>query len=619
MSSQTGESLAFWTTKRSGTTFWLLAVLSFCSFVATAWGTFELIQSSFLGDRTFGEFRLIDYPVIAFAASLLAVVQLVLIFTVKVCYSRHASLIMRLVAFFGYLACLCITAGFGFGFWWKLFVANTETLASTRTAVESVGADLNRAAGRLDGLKLALDGLKEYSEKRSIEEATRGNTCGTSQGVPGPRQRLRKGDAAKFESVAVYVTKQLTDVRTNIDNLQKLFGKLVSNDPSIVAGSGTRSAFIEGLSYQQSLAVNSFNNLTTDPILLSARQEFGVRARQTEFAENAVRFSCPDSELSAQLNRIISSIDALAATKLVTKKITVTEGPKAVAYALSRLWNTVSAFVSRCHIVDLGSCQLPLSSAEIRDLSRSDAQSTGRMTEGAAGLGREDILPLGFGIVVDVLILLFGYFRFRGSAIPINTRDFVTRIDSCFRQVFDRLPTPSERLLPIKATVFDRWSGHYAAVPVDFRDYRSVRSSTRNVPRWANRPDASSPNEGEEEGRAPTMQEAQYLDNVFTALQQAGFVRLLGFWGRLLNLVTEDSARAYLERQNSFFANAPSLKIYKFYPDAYSIIMEHFLSSRGRNPERDAEHGWGNNTSDQVGLGRARPMDRFPKGFGHEV
>lgn len=615
MSFQTGGSLDYWTIKRSKTTFILLTVLSICSFIATAWGTFELIQSSFLGDRSLGEFRLIDYPIIAFAASLLAVVQLVLIFTVKICYSRHAPLITRLVAFVGYLACLCITAGFGFGFWWKLFVANTETLASTRTAVESVGADLNRAAGRLDGLKLALDGLKDYSEKKSIEEATRGNTCGTSQGVPGPRQRLRKADAAKFGSVAGYVTKQLSDVRANIDNLQKQFGKLVSNDPSIVSGSGTRTAFIQNLGYQQTLAVNSFNNLTTDPILLSARQEFESRERQTDFVEGSVRFSCPDSELSAELGRITTAIDDLTSTTLVTKKITVTEGPKAVASALSRLWNTASALVVKCHVVDLDACQLPPSSAEIRELAKSTSPSGVRPTENEAGLGREDILPLGFGIVVDVLILLFGYFRFRGAPIPINTTEFIKKIDNCFRQAFDRSPNPSERMLPIKAAEFNRWSGRYAAVPVDFQNYVPLHSSSKKNPRWSNT-DVPPSNETEDEDPAPTMQEAQYLDNVFTAFSQAGFVKLLGFSGKLTNFVGENSARNYLERKNSYFANAPSLKIYKFYPDAYEIIMAHFLNPQSGNPESGMGTGRKKNGRDRID---ESPRDRFPRGFSHEV
>jgi hypothetical protein len=618
MSSLRGaDSPAFWTTKQSGPAIWLLAILSFCSFVATTWGTLELIQSNFLEGRGYGEYRITDYPILAFAASLLAVIQLVLLFTVRICYSRHTPFLMRLIAFFGYLACLCITAGFGFGFWWKLFVANTETLASTRTSVELVGAELNRAAGRLDGLKQSLDRLTEYSDKRAIEEATRGNTCGNSLGVPGPRQRLRKADAEKFGSVASYVTKQLGNVRSNIDSLQKQFGRLISNDPKILDGAGSRTTFIENLGYQQSLAVSGFNNLATDPILQSVRQEFEARSHQTEFVENAVRFTCPDSELTAELNRINASIDALSVTKLVTRKITVTEGPKAVASALNRLWNTVSTLLSRCHIASLSSCDLPPSSSEIRELSKSDPSLANERAEEQAGLGREDILPLGFGIVVDVLILLFGYFRYRGKPIPANTREFISKVDNCFKQVFDRAPTASERLMPIKAAVFDRWSVHYAAVPVDFRDYRSLRVSARRIPRWANRDEGSSSSAENEGDRAPTMQEAQYLDNVFTAFRQAGFVRQLGLLGRWLNFVTGNVARKHLERQNSFFANAASLKIYKFYSDAYAIMMEHFLNAQTVKPDDEARDALG--FDDRDGSPRQSRVDRFPRGFSHEV
>jgi hypothetical protein len=615
MFSRVSEHPDFWISQKSTLTLWLLGILSVCSFFATSWGTFELIQASFFEGRSLFELRLQDILVLVVAGALLAAIQLTLLLAVKICYSRRASLSMRFIAFVGYLTCLCITAGFGFGFWWKVIVSNKETFDSTRTSVELAGSALNQAAVRLDDLKFKLDNVKTYSIRKANEEQTRGNTCGPSAGIPGPRQRLRDSDSAKLGSAENYIGKKLGDVRLNIDKFQNQFAKLEKNDPSTIDRSGTNSAYIENLSYQLSLAVDSFNLLGKDKILKSFRDDLSQRAGQTEFVEGAIRFSCPDTQLSSELNGTVAAIDDLTALKVEFKKITVTQGSRAVAYALTRLKNTMLAVIVDCRVIFLQSCTLPPSATEIRDRIRIGAAPlNGETSEERAGLGRDDMLPLGFGVIVDVLILVFGYFRFRGAQVTANTREFLAKIDSCFRQIFNRLPTASERLLPIKAAVFDRWSGRYAAVPVDFRNYTSVRSKVRKLPRWARKDDPPASFEATDDEQLPTMEEAQYLDNVFDAFKQAGFVRLLGFWGKLFNFVTDRTARDCLDRQNSFFANAPSLKIYKFYPNAYEAVMEHFFSENSDDPNRADR--W-----DQPWPGRkerGQKRDHFPIGYGHE-
>ena len=113
-----------------------------------------------------------------------------------------------------------------------------------------------------------------------------------------------------------------------------------------------------------------------------------------------------------------------------------------------------------------------------------------------------------------------------------------------------------------------------------------------------------------EEFRLPSMQEAQYLDYVFNTLRQAGFVRLLSFWSRTLNLLSLHAARKHLENQNSHFANAPALKIYKFHPDAYEVMLDHFMTGEGRKGTKRA----GVRGPD---LG-TRPKDKFPNGYGRD-
>jgi hypothetical protein len=612
--------LTFWAPKRRSLSYWLLFLLNAVSAITVTLGMWDFLQAGAAKKTSGLIFYGIDLKILLFVAFALFLLQSSLWWAVTQIYSRKAGIKGRVFAIVLYLFCLVITAGSAFGFWWKIIYGNSETLSSAQTSVEATRISLTNGLGRLQSLKLRLGQLQDYSERQMNNEELHGNSCGKTEAKIGQRYRLRKGDAERFKAIGSYVDSKISTTAIQINEIIGDLEKLEKNDPATISPvSGDSSFFIESLNTKQNVAIQNFNNFKKDPILAKDIENLKRRAEQTEFSEGNYKFICPDAQLSEQLNLVAQAIGELPT--LESSKITISQGSNAVVQAVGRLANTLYAVAFDCRFF-FKPCTLPQSAAKIREQLRTQVGTgTKNLTEQNAGIDRNEILPLALGGIIDIAILGIGFFRYRKDLVPVNTKEFIEVLNDAFLEAFNRRPTAPDRSMPLKAVVFDHWSGHYGVVPVDYSGYVSVKRRDRTRAPWARRSDDSGllrTESGNQSQQKPTFEESQYVDAAFMAFVNYGLAKPISFFGRLF--VSDSRAKAILSERNSIFANAPSVDLYKFYPNAWTVVRMHLLD------------GGAETVSPRVGLDRADeddygtrqgrvadPLSHFPKGFNSEI
>lgn len=545
----------------------LLAALSVLSWVATYIGVLEFIAAS----KT--ELTTALYIVLG---AVVALVQTMIVYILHSLFSRRLPIFLRPFLVLLYLLFSIITVGFGFGFFWKLLSASSETLKSAETSVTIVQSALNRNKDRFENLQFTLRELADYSKKSADQEASTGNTCpsGSARGV-GPRQRMRNSDSVRFGSARDYVGQRIDRLKAEIDGLEPEFLKIAKNDPSTVdRATGTHIVFMTELNKKLGQTVDNLNDLRKDPQLLEYRDEFAKRSEQTTFPDDrGGTFPCPDQKLKNSINGAVRAINDLPQIEPV--KIVITEGSHAVAEAIVRLKNTAFALAINCASL-VRVCTLPPSAQEIRDArtarsASGDLSNASNLDEQQAGIGRDDVIPLALAVLLDLGILFVAVIRGTSEQIGTHNSQFIQILNEAFRQAFGRRATDSELLPPINAVVFDHLGGHYAAVPLNYRDPRLARRR-EEPPAWLDGGGAAS-NQGKKtaQGEPPPLREIQYIGNAFNAFAHIHFVKVVGFWGRLL--VPTWLARWKLARQSEAFANARAYRIYRFYPRAWNDVV----------------------------------------------
>src|SRR6202043_3739989 len=108
------------------------------------------------------ELSLVMYIVLA---GLVALIQGTILYTLHLLFSRRLRFLQYPFAIFIYVMLSFVTIAFGFGFFWKLISASSETLKSAEGSVSIVASALNRSKERLENLQFALDELAGYSKK----------------------------------------------------------------------------------------------------------------------------------------------------------------------------------------------------------------------------------------------------------------------------------------------------------------------------------------------------------------------------------------------------------------------------------------------------------------------
>jgi hypothetical protein len=140
----------------------LIAGLGLLSWVATYVGMLELIEANM------GELPLVHRVIVAFSVAMLMTMIVWLLdqlfaplpFFTKVMYAL------------GYVFLTIISAGFGFGFYWKVLESRSEASRSAEGAVGQVQTALLAASTRLDQLQQTLDSLTTISKQKAETERT---------------------------------------------------------------------------------------------------------------------------------------------------------------------------------------------------------------------------------------------------------------------------------------------------------------------------------------------------------------------------------------------------------------------------------------------------------------
>lgn len=529
----------------------LVIGLGLLSWVATYVGMLELIEANM------GELPIIHKLIIGFSVAMLMTMVVWLLdemfkpnpFFTKVLYAG------------GYLFLTIISVGFGFGFYWKVLESRSEASRSAEGAVTQVQGSLVAASTRLDQLTATLDQLTAVSTQKAQVEKASGTSCPNSKPGDGPRRKLREDDAARFTFAGDFVKGRATTVKTEMAGLDVDLAKISSDDKSIVdAKSGTRNAFMQGLSRKLDNTVTGFNAFRTDPQLKQIRTDLAERAEKTTFPDTAGKiYSCPDAQLQTALRGVVRAIDQLP--ELEKPKIAAVEGSEATIEAFRRL--TASFY-------GLLSFKMPPSADELRDMQKKAIQSveaTSASTKSALneqpGLSKRDYVPLAIAIFVDICLLLVSmgksHDRLAGLVPKMRAaeRGPVIQILSRFNDIHrDRQIRENFELF--RHVVFDFHGDYYVAVPMD-------------APRKMN------PREREE-----LRLETQLLSNLFASFEKEKiFTRVYS------PFLTPGAVRKRLARQGSKFDRSDAFRLYRFKDGAWSDIILGAVMGAARRVEAE--------------------------------
>ena len=559
----------------------LIAGLGILSWVATYVGMLELIEANM------GELPLVHKVIVAFSVGMLMTMIIWLLDQMFAPIGFFTKVLYGL----GYVFLTIISAGFGFGFYWKVLESRSEASRSAEGAVSQVQGSLFAASTRLDQLQQTLDSLTAISKSKAENERSTGTSCPASKAGDGPRRKMREDDAARFAFASDFVKGRATQVKAEIGALDVDLAKIAKDDKSIIdPRSGTRNEFMKSLGRKLDNTVTGFNAFRTDPQLKQIRTDLAERADKSTFPDTkGGSYQCPDPQLSAALKGVVRAIDGLP--EVEKPRIATVEGSEATIEAFRRLTATFFGLMTM---------RLPPSADEQRELQKKAIQSVenpqaahrAAMTDMQAGLSRRDYVPLAVAIFVDLCLLLVSMGRpvnRLGSLVPkmrAAERGPVIQILSRFSEIH-RDERMRESFEVLRHVVFDYHGVYYVAVPLD-APFTETRMEQVLDPRAHKarllRKQYVIPSARREEMRV----EAHLIANLFASFEKESvFKRVL--W---LNL---DSARRQLQRQGSKFANAEAFRIYRFNDGAWSELILGAVMGAARRVEArrgDTTYAW---------------------------
>ncbi|MBI4724978.1 MAG: hypothetical protein HY765_08385 [Rhodomicrobium sp.] len=564
----------------------LLAGLSALAWISTYSGMMQLIAAS-SGDIGIGAQIAIGFAVL--------MLQGMIIYILDAMFSGQLRIALYPFYIIGYLVLVLISVAFAFGFYWRFLEAGAQTTQAAGSSVFEVQRALQSGQSRLELLQTTFTTLSTISSQKAATERASGGTCPNSRAGEGPRRRLRETDAQRFQFANDLIAARTGAVKADIADLNNDLQRILKKDPSTIdPGTGTRTAFIEGLDRKLGLVTTRFNALRTDPQLRQIRDEFAARAKQTTFSDDrGGKFICPDGQLQIALDGVVRSIDNLP--ELQKPELRSVEGSEAVIEAFRRLSNTAVGLVMHGKV--------PPSPERIRGEQGSPQPGAldHSFTQDKAGLSDRDYIPLMIAIFVDVCILLvsinrpFGpFFNLGQDLTRARQRGPMQGVLETFYRVFQdqfhlpQGPAPGELIAPLQDVVFDYKGDYYAAVPLDFRE--------ENYEQWAHAR-ANAPSF--ESSRA--LERSRYLAAVFAILEGEGLVRLLGeekrnrLQGNFLNGLDEATVRAKLDKQGSMYAQADAFRIYRFRKGKWASLLIQTVGSAAarQDADRHSQRGGG--------------------------
>lgn len=319
---------------------------------------------------------------------------------------QPVALFRRVSALVAYVVLMGFSASFGFGFYWNLLEARTQTFEIAREAVGEASTSIATARDSLERMESSVVRLRDRSQSLADLEQSDGGTCGGS-GAPGlgPRFDFRTTEAAYYERAQVAISTERARINGRIDALGVELGRVdaLARDSGLgEAAIGARAAELFAINMRVNQFSESFNAFRAGPDLTDMRGHFSERADQYARRDHVFeddqgrRFGCYDPGMSADLAAVVAAIDALPVLPPVD--IRSLEGSAATMEAFDRLW-TSAAMTGRA-LIGMG-VRAP--------------DDRGGWAEGAAGLRRGDMMALATAVIVDLMILIFNLYHYRGT------------------------------------------------------------------------------------------------------------------------------------------------------------------------------------------------------------
>ena len=346
-------------------------------------------------------------------------------------------ILRRLVMALLYLFLLLWSVAFGYGFWWNMIAARSETRAHIEASMLDVQTQIEAAANAVKRVEGLLGGVISTADAKQQDEIQFGSSCGV--GSPPGDGTLAK----RRKRVTNEVAKLKEDLGTSwIAPLQMV----LSGDGQAIGGLQAEQA---KLSSQNMRSLNLDQRRTVyDSVRDASRTALGsittINAAQgqsfaTRFENLAGRLemlpmdrfsNCYDPELAAALRTAAKGAREMPI--FVIPKFDILEGPAATRAAFDRIWSNMAWLLSKL----------------------SGAAGVSQQVERPAPLTQFEEIALIASIGVDLCILLFALTRPRRpleglDAVRIADEGSRAKLDAVFRSFAEDDKLDPRRILGI--------------------------------------------------------------------------------------------------------------------------------------------------------------------------
>lgn len=349
------------------------------SYISTYSGVFDLMQST---AGTMVAFW--------FACLFTLAIQLMLVYAVST-LKGTPELRQKIYWLTMYVVCTFFSVGFGYSFWFKHIRAHDYAEELHGRQVNGILKGLTEFAEQYNQLTNTLVDLAEYSRNTAKEEEANGRTCDKSPKGRGPRTRLRQHDARFFESFVSHSKRQYQHIQKELERVR-------------AATTTFDAAGLDKVERALNQAVHKANAIRKNPQLAEFKAVLNRRLQNGRqgFVEGGVRFTCSDKVLEAK-GRAIGKIDL---PELQEVHLFKPNNSKASLHlAFTRLMYLSVLAING--LPDLFPKDVRVREMERRDILRQPKRADVAQESPTGGdFQGSDVLPLLFGLMVDLLIFL---------------------------------------------------------------------------------------------------------------------------------------------------------------------------------------------------------------------
>jgi len=275
-----------------------------------------------------------------------------------------------------YLIMMLVSVFFSYGFYYKLFRADSYATDMFTIQLSSARANTQQYLEAFEAIQKGGDQLKAYSLARSNEEKQFGGTCGDhSPPGKGPRQLFRLQEAEKFSYIAENIKPLTQKVKTEIEELQKTIDRY--------------SPKIKDLAeFQRDLnnLVQRINANNRSFILSYTKQEIQSRIGRNREKIISDNIGCPDSTITNSGNVMLQNISSLPV--LAEINLFNPNNDKQVLQRAMQVFKSIPSVVLNYFL--------------------SDVQAARNKNKQDIILKKADYMPLLLGAAIDFMLLIIG-------------------------------------------------------------------------------------------------------------------------------------------------------------------------------------------------------------------